>query len=83
MIELFSTVWPSMPKYVVNTHEDSDHVWGNQLFRSAEIIAHSSVPERMKMVANPEPKNMPTDSDEFKKQHPGIVAGRKTNVSGL
>jgi glyoxylase-like metal-dependent hydrolase (beta-lactamase superfamily II) len=54
MIELFGKVWPGMPKRVVNTHEDGDHVWGNQLFEGAEIIAHRSVPERMKQVADPE-----------------------------
>jgi glyoxylase-like metal-dependent hydrolase (beta-lactamase superfamily II) len=54
MIELFSKVWPAMPKRVINTHEDGDHVWGNQLFEGAEIIAHRSVPERMRHVANPE-----------------------------
>jgi cyclase len=53
MIELFGKVWPGMPKRVVNTHEDGDHVWGNQLFESAEIIAHRSVPERMKHAADP------------------------------
>jgi glyoxylase-like metal-dependent hydrolase (beta-lactamase superfamily II) len=53
MIEMFSKVWPAMPKRVINTHEDADHVWGNQLFEGAEIIAHQSVPERMKHVANP------------------------------
>jgi glyoxylase-like metal-dependent hydrolase (beta-lactamase superfamily II) len=54
MIEMFSKVWPAMPKRVINTHEDGDHVWGNQLFEGAEIIAHRSVPERMKHVADPE-----------------------------
>jgi len=53
MISLFGKVWRSMPKRVINTHEDGDHVWGNQLFEGAEIIAHKSVPERMKHVANP------------------------------
>jgi cyclase len=53
MIEMFSRVWPAMPQRVINTHEDADHVWGNQLFEGAEIIAHSSVPERMKHVADP------------------------------
>ena len=48
MIELFGKVWPAIPKRVINTHEDGDHVWGNQLFDGAEIIAHRSVPERMK-----------------------------------
>jgi cyclase len=54
MIEMFSKVWPAMPKRVINRHEDGDHVWGNQLFEGAEIIAHKSVTERMKHVANPE-----------------------------
>jgi glyoxylase-like metal-dependent hydrolase (beta-lactamase superfamily II) len=53
MIELFSKVWPAMPKRVINTHEDADHVWGNQLFEGAEIIAHRSVPERMKVASDP------------------------------
>ncbi len=53
MIELFGKVWKGMPDRVINTHEDADHVWGNQLFEDAEIIAHSSVPERMKKVAEP------------------------------
>jgi glyoxylase-like metal-dependent hydrolase (beta-lactamase superfamily II) len=53
MIKLFSKVWPGMPKRVVNTHEDADHVWGNQLFEGAEIIAHRTAAERMKHVADP------------------------------
>jgi glyoxylase-like metal-dependent hydrolase (beta-lactamase superfamily II) len=53
MIEMFGKVWPAMPQRVINTHEDADHVWGNQLFQGAEIIAHRSVPERMKQVAEP------------------------------
>jgi glyoxylase-like metal-dependent hydrolase (beta-lactamase superfamily II) len=53
MIELFGQVWPGMPKRVINTHEDGDHVWGNQLFEGAEIIAHRTVPERMREVADP------------------------------
>jgi glyoxylase-like metal-dependent hydrolase (beta-lactamase superfamily II) len=53
MIELFAKVWPGMPKRVINTHEDGDHVWGNQLFEGAEIIAHRTVPDRMKQAAHP------------------------------
>ena len=53
MIELFGRVWPGMPRRVVNTHEDGDHVWGNQLFEGAEIIAHRTVPGRMKEAADP------------------------------
>jgi cyclase len=81
MIEMFSKVWPAMPKRVVNTHEDADHVWGNQLFEGAEIIAHRSLPERMKQVANPEElqhllhgvANAST-RQALQAQHPGLVA---------
>jgi len=52
-IELFGRVWPGMPRRVVNTHEDGDHVWGNQLFEGAEIIAHRTMPGRMKEAADP------------------------------
>ena len=41
------------PKYVVNTHEDADHVLGNQVFRDCEIVAHKTVPDRMQTVADP------------------------------
>src|ERR1044071_974772 len=54
MIELFSKVWAAMPRRVINTHEDGDHVWGNQSFYGAEIIAHRTVQERMRHVADPE-----------------------------
>ncbi len=53
MIGLFSSVWSAMPRYVVLTHEDLDHVAGNQLFPGAEIIAHRTVAERMKHTADP------------------------------
>jgi cyclase len=81
MIEMFSKVWPAMPKRVVNTHEDADHVAGNQLFEGAEIIAHRSVPERMKHVADPEEMqkllhgvaNEPT-RQALQAHHPGLAA---------
>ena len=53
MIDLFSSVWARMPRYVVNSHEDIDHVGGNQLFPGAQIIGHRSLPERMREVADP------------------------------
>jgi cyclase len=81
MIEMFSKVWPAMPKRVINTHEDGDHVWGNQLFEGAEIIAHKSVAERMKLVAAPEEtqhlihgiKDPPTRLF-LEEHHPGVAA---------
>lgn len=54
MIDLFSKVWTAMPRYVALTHEDIDHVAGNQLFPDAEIIAHKSMLDRMKQTADPE-----------------------------
>jgi glyoxylase-like metal-dependent hydrolase (beta-lactamase superfamily II) len=81
MIELFSKVWKGMPKYVAITHEDGDHVWGNQLFKGAEIIAHKSVPGRMKIVAEPEEtQELLHGVDRFltrmvlKVLHPGVAA---------
>ncbi len=41
------------PGIVVNTHEDLDHVFGNQLFEGAEIIGHRSLPERLPHAADP------------------------------
>jgi cyclase len=81
MIEMFSKVWRAMPRRVINTHEDVDHVGGNQLFEGAEIIAHRSVPERMAQVSNPEElqKMLHGVANESSRQalkalHPGIVA---------
>jgi cyclase len=53
MAELFAGIWQGMPTRVVNTNESGDHVWGNQVFAGAEIIAHQSVPDRMNQVADP------------------------------
>lgn len=53
MIDLFSSVWSGIPRYVVNTHEDIDHVAGNQLFARSEIVAHRSMPQRMREAADP------------------------------
>jgi glyoxylase-like metal-dependent hydrolase (beta-lactamase superfamily II) len=81
MIELFGKVWPGMPKRVVNTHEDGDHVWGNQLFEGAEIIAHRTVRELMPTVADPrENQHLLEGADRFlsrtllKVLHPGAHA---------
>jgi cyclase len=81
MIELFGKVWPGMPRRVVNTHEDGDHVWGNQLFKNAEIIAHRTVPDRMRHVADPrESQKLLNGVDRvisrliLRALHPGILA---------
>ena len=81
MIKLFGKVWPGMPKRVINTHEDADHVWGNQLFEGAEIIAHRTAAERMKHVADPkETQQLLKAANGFlssmllKVLHPGALA---------
>jgi cyclase len=81
MIEMLGTVWPAMPKHIIITHEDADHVFGNQLFKDAEIIAHRSVPERMKLVADPEETQHllhgvanVTARQALQAVHPGVVA---------
>jgi len=81
MIELFGKVWRGMPKRVINTHEDADHVWGNQLFEGAEIIAHRTAAERMKHVADPkETQDLLKAASSFlprlllKVLHPGALA---------
>jgi len=84
MIEMFSDVWSEMPKQVVNTHEDLDHIVGNQLFEGAEIIGHRSLPERMKSVANPEEiqklmrmANGTLTGPLLNLIHPGVVASAR------
>ena len=81
MMELFGSVWHGMPRYVINTNEDGDHVRGNQLFDGAEIIAHRSVPGRMKHVADPkDPQRLLAGADGFLSRlmlravHPGALA---------
>jgi glyoxylase-like metal-dependent hydrolase (beta-lactamase superfamily II) len=81
MIELFGRVWPALATRVVNTHEDGDHVWGNQLFAGAEIIAHRTVAERMPHVAHPrETRKLLESADRLLSRwllgafHPGALA---------
>ena len=84
MIDLLGKVWSSMPKRVINTHEDADHVWGNQLFEGAEIIGHRSLPERMKAVSEPkETQKLMWGAAHvitrliLKSTHPGVLAAAK------
>lgn len=84
MIELFGKVWSGMPKYVVNTCEDGDHVSGNQLFAEAEIIAQRTVAERMRQVAQPLATQRLLESAErfvsrlkLKATHPGALAAAR------
>jgi glyoxylase-like metal-dependent hydrolase (beta-lactamase superfamily II) len=84
MIELFSTVWSGMPRHVVLTHEDIDHVAGNQLFPDAEIIAHRTVAERMQRTADPAESQKLTNAVHhvatrtlLHATHPGLLAVAK------
>lgn len=84
MIELFSTVWSGMPRHVVLTHEDIDHVAGNQLFPDAEIIAHRTVAERMQRTADPAESQKLTHAVHhlasrtlLHATHPGLLAVAK------
>src|SRR5262245_56999148 len=40
MIAEYARVLPSPARRLVNTHNNGDHCWGNQLFAGAEIIGH-------------------------------------------
>lgn len=40
LIRQYSSVWKQPARRLVNTHNNGDHCWGNQLFEDAEIIGH-------------------------------------------
>jgi len=40
LIATYARVWSGPARRVVNTHNNGDHCWGNQLFPGAEIIGH-------------------------------------------
>jgi len=47
LIEQYSRVWKEPARRLVNTHNNGDHCWGNQLFDQAEIIGHRLCAEAM------------------------------------
>ncbi len=47
MIELYAGVSKAPAQRLVNTHDNGDHCWGNQLFSGAEIIGHRLCAEGM------------------------------------
>jgi cyclase len=84
MVELFGQVWSETPRYVVLTHEDIDHVAGNQLFPDAEIIAHRTVSDRMRQTADPAESQKLTHAVHhfatrtlLRAAHPGVLAVAK------
>ncbi|UCE85684.1 MAG: MBL fold metallo-hydrolase [Deltaproteobacteria bacterium] len=48
LIDHYRRVWAAPARRVVNTHENGDHCWGNQLFPGAEIIGHRLCAEGMR-----------------------------------
>ncbi len=54
MMELYGNIGKMPPRYLVNTHHNGDHTWGNQLFKDSEIIAHTLCAESMKKDVTPE-----------------------------
>ena len=53
MIGLYREVTKKPMKYLVNTHHNGDHTWGNQLFSDSEIIAHKNCGEEMENEIQP------------------------------
>jgi glyoxylase-like metal-dependent hydrolase (beta-lactamase superfamily II) len=53
LLELYATVRTGRPDRLVNTHDNSDHCWGNQLFGDAEIIGHRLCAEAMRKGVQP------------------------------
>lgn len=53
LIDEYSRVCPQPARRVVNTHNNGDHCWGNQLFQGAEIIGHRLCAEGMRKEAEP------------------------------
>jgi glyoxylase-like metal-dependent hydrolase (beta-lactamase superfamily II) len=53
MLEGFAGVHPEPPRRLVNTHHNSDHCWGNQLLRDAEILGHRFCAEAMQRDLQP------------------------------
>jgi len=55
MLEEMAAITGTLPvDYLVNTHGDGDHVFGNELFKDAEIIASSTCAEGFKTEINPQ-----------------------------
>lgn len=69
MIQQYERVWSHPAAQLVNTHHNGDHCWGNQLFRSAEIIGHRRCAEIMA-------KENPRAAGGGPRRRPGSVLGR-------
>ena len=54
MLEAYASVASESPRRLVNTHDNGDHCWGNQLLRDAEIIGHRLCAEAMQKGLSPQ-----------------------------
>ncbi len=54
MLEAYAGVASGRPQRLVNTHDNGDHCWGNQLLRDAEIIGHRLCAEAMQKGLSPQ-----------------------------
>ena len=53
LLKSYASVRPERPECLVNTHDNADHCWGNQLFKGAEIIGHRLCAELMQKGISP------------------------------
>ena len=49
LVASYARVQKEPARYVVNTHHNGDHCWGNQLFPQAEVIGHRLCAEAMQL----------------------------------
>jgi glyoxylase-like metal-dependent hydrolase (beta-lactamase superfamily II) len=88
MIDLYMEKSGRPARYLVNTHHNGDHTWGNQLFKDAEIIAHRLCAEEMEREKREDllgllqagqlaPEQLPPQLDNF------IDAMRAFDFSGI
>lgn len=56
MKKFFVEVYGREPGYVVNSHYNADHTWGNQVFSGSTIIMHKEAP-RERLTEDPETNN--------------------------
>ncbi len=54
MLEAYAGVASEPPRRLVNTHDNGDHCWGNQLLRDAEIIGHRLCADAMQKGLSPQ-----------------------------